>query len=517
MAKQTNTAFNARPYMELAIAEMNKSKNEPRHDGKVPPKVGAIIVFPDGRVVQAHRGELREGDHAEFTLLERKLANEKLDDCILFTTLEPCVKRNEPKVPCCRRTTNARIKTVYVGIGDPDPTVDGKGILHLEKSGVKVIMFDNDLQKVIEKENVEFNKQAIERKNEVAIIDQLPLIEQVVPNIDFEELSAEALHKYIRKAELPYQIEQPQFKKHLTNIGVLSFDKTSNSLKITGVGILLFGANPRETFKQAAIKCSADYGDYQSKPESFDQPLVLIPDLVEEWLKKSLAQFKDTSSFERKDKSSFPLEVLREAVINAIVHRDYTIGEGKISILITNDSIVINSPGAPLPSISLEQLNTFKAPSLSRNPIIAYVFNKMGYVEETGLGMSSLKSLNYKYNLPLPEYTFEEPFLKLTFPKTMEAVKRVSDNPSISKLNNEQLKGYEWLKSVGEASTREYSAHFNIGYKTAQRHLAKMKEFNLIIDNGLEANSPNYKYQVSKSFFDKYVEKIKDFLDNAEQ
>lgn len=63
--------FNARPYMELAISEMNKSKNERRSDGKFPPKVGAILVFADGRVVQAHRGELREGDHAEFTLLER--------------------------------------------------------------------------------------------------------------------------------------------------------------------------------------------------------------------------------------------------------------------------------------------------------------------------------------------------------------------------------------------------------------------------------------------------------------
>lgn len=114
--KEVDKTFNPKPYMELAIAEMKKSKNEPRPDGKVPPKVGAVLVFPDGKVIQAHRGELREGDHAEFTLLERKLSHEKLDDCVLFTTLEPCVERNPPKVPCCRRTTNARIKTVYVGI-----------------------------------------------------------------------------------------------------------------------------------------------------------------------------------------------------------------------------------------------------------------------------------------------------------------------------------------------------------------------------------------------------------------
>lgn len=59
---------------------MMKSNNEPRSDGKVPPKVGAVLLFPDGKTIRAHRGELREGDHAEFTLLERKLAHEKLDD-----------------------------------------------------------------------------------------------------------------------------------------------------------------------------------------------------------------------------------------------------------------------------------------------------------------------------------------------------------------------------------------------------------------------------------------------------
>lgn len=45
---------------------VNETKNEPRPDGKVPPKVGAVLVFAGGKVIQAHRGELREGDHAEL-------------------------------------------------------------------------------------------------------------------------------------------------------------------------------------------------------------------------------------------------------------------------------------------------------------------------------------------------------------------------------------------------------------------------------------------------------------------
>jgi len=51
---------------------MKQSVAEPRDDEKVTPLVGAVLVFPDGEGVTAHRGELRHGEHAEFALLERK-------------------------------------------------------------------------------------------------------------------------------------------------------------------------------------------------------------------------------------------------------------------------------------------------------------------------------------------------------------------------------------------------------------------------------------------------------------
>jgi ATP-dependent DNA helicase RecG len=77
----------------------------------------------------AYRGELRNGDHAEFTLLERKNRANVLDGCILFATLEPCAPgaRKHPKLGCAERIVNARIKEVWVGVQDPHPKVGGKG------------------------------------------------------------------------------------------------------------------------------------------------------------------------------------------------------------------------------------------------------------------------------------------------------------------------------------------------------------------------------------------------------
>ena len=495
MEKKKALAFDARKYMELAIVEMNKSKNEPRPDGKVPPKVGAIIVFPDGRVVAAHRGELREGDHAEFSLIERKLVNENLDDCILFTTLEPCVQRNSPKVPCCRRTTNARIKTIYVGIGDPDPTVDGKGIKHLEDNGSKVIMFDRDLQKIIETVNAEFIKQAISRKNEAEEVETIPVLEQSISTANFAEFSTSALQKFITEGKLNFQTNQPSFHKYLSDIGVMALDKESKQLKPTGLGILLFGSNPRAKFKQAALKCSVDYGNDKIETTEFNDALILIPDQVEEWIKKVLPLTKDTSNFKRKEVSDFPLEVLREAVINAIVHRDYNIEGAKSYLQITADSIVVKSAGKPLPSITLQQLNTFKAPSISRNPIVTYVFNLMGYTEEIGFGMAALKNLHSKYGLPTPEYIFEEPYLSLTFPRNIEAVKNLGSKKAISQLTDEELMGYEWIRTLDEISAKEYAANFNISSRTASRHLSRMLELGMIETNDESIKSPKLRYK----------------------
>src|SRR5437588_12652434 len=130
--------------MELAVKVMRQSVPEPRKDGKTSPRVGAVLLKPDGAIETACRGELRHGDHAEYTLLERKNRDCRLDGSVLFATLEPCApdSRHPPKMGCAERIVLARIQEVWIGIEDPDPTVDRKGIKYLQEAGVTVHMFD---------------------------------------------------------------------------------------------------------------------------------------------------------------------------------------------------------------------------------------------------------------------------------------------------------------------------------------------------------------------------------------
>src|ERR1700730_5224712 len=104
-------AFHSQKLIELAIEVMRQSVHEPRTDDKASPKVGAVLYKHDGIIETACRGELRYGDHAECTLLERKNRDNKLDESILFATLEPCApgSRHPPKLGCAERIVLARI------------------------------------------------------------------------------------------------------------------------------------------------------------------------------------------------------------------------------------------------------------------------------------------------------------------------------------------------------------------------------------------------------------------------
>ena len=108
MVDRTN--FDARQLMERAIHVMRQSESDSRTDGQSSPLVGAVLWEPDGNLESACRGEFRVGDHAEYTLLERKKRASRLDDAVLFATLEPCAPgaRQPPKLSCAERIVQAR-------------------------------------------------------------------------------------------------------------------------------------------------------------------------------------------------------------------------------------------------------------------------------------------------------------------------------------------------------------------------------------------------------------------------
>lgn len=137
--------------MNAAIEVGKKSVSE---KDRCQPKVGAAILITD-KLTTAYRGELGEGDHAEFTLFEKKLKGEDISDAVLFTTLEPCTSR-KTKRSCTQWILDKGIKRVYVGMLDPNPGIYARGVTILREHGVIVEFFPPELSKQIQADNAAF-------------------------------------------------------------------------------------------------------------------------------------------------------------------------------------------------------------------------------------------------------------------------------------------------------------------------------------------------------------------------
>ncbi|TYZ09314.1 hypothetical protein FY528_11255 [Hymenobacter lutimineralis] len=487
-----------RVYMEMAIAVMKKSIQEPRND-KASPKVGAVLIMPDGTIETACRGELRYGDHAEFTLLERKKRSELLEGSTIFATLEPCAPgaRKHPKLGCAERIVNARIKTVWIGVEDPDPTVDRKGIKYLIDNGVEVKMFDPDLQVQIWAENTEFKRQAEARAKQVKEeIEERNIVlsekEKTENNADLDDLSEEEINQFIRKAQLDTTIGSTKFNKIFTQLGLL--ENSNGNIKPTGIGLLLFGNRPQLLYQNALIRATFKTRGRGEEITTIEGPITHQADKAQQWYETHMASQIDRSTTRRTTAYDFPLNVFREAIINAVVHRDYDIEGAPIYLEINDDAVIIKSPGTPVPPLTFEDIKSFTAPSLSRNPKIMYAFDQLELVEHRGLGFQTIKELPEKFGLPLPVVSYDAPYMIMKFPRNAGAIHKVANGTELGKLNHKELAGYHWLATKGEASKKEYAEHFKIDDRTAQRHLSKMRELNIIGDNGERSKSPNLRY-----------------------
>lgn len=150
----TKNASN-REVMKLAIIEARKCRSTDKQD----PLVGAVVVDKQEEIMgTAYRGELKEGEHAEYTLLERKLHTQTLAGATVYTTLEPCTKRGEGKLPCAERLIDRKVARVVIGMLDPNREISGDGVRKLQAAGIKIEYFDDDLWAEVEEINRDFRR-----------------------------------------------------------------------------------------------------------------------------------------------------------------------------------------------------------------------------------------------------------------------------------------------------------------------------------------------------------------------
>ena len=478
----------------MAVEEMGLSKPE---RGKTNPLVGAVALLRDGTVLKAPRGLRRISEHAEQTLLER--VAERMTDfegAHLFVTLEPCSpgSRCVREIPCAERVADALFSDVWVGIPDPWPTINGGGIAYLHRRGMSVHPFDGDLQKAIEAENAEWLAAVRDKaaKPRTTTAEDAGLLGRIYDDATVSDLDPKALAYVRRKRKINAAVDSPEFRKALWEEGAL--DGWRADAHLTGFGIIAFAREPRRFIKWAGLNALIFTPDGREIHKWFDQPAILIPDQVEEWLKGIYPDTEDRNSMVRRSVPQLPFKAIREAVLNGLVHRRYDL-EAKCHLVVDDraQTIVVKSPGEPVDPVTLEDLQHLRASVWGRNKRLVYLFGKLRLVEEQNLGMETFRGLPAA-GFPLPAYNLSQGYLVLTIYRTTAAV-AVSLAPSSRRLTSAVQRGLEYIATQESVSTAAYAEGVGVSRATAIRHLS-----HLITEGRIEmapgTSGPATKYRI---------------------
>ncbi|WP_068639089.1 AlbA family DNA-binding domain-containing protein [Thauera butanivorans] len=168
--------------------------------------------------------------------------------------------------------------------------------------------------------------------------------------------------------------------------------------------VLLFGKQREMHFPDAWVQCGRFRG--LNKVEIFDQQEIhaSLPDAVtaiELFLKKHAFKTARFGAMQREDVWSIPLTMLREAIVNALVHADYAQRGAPMRVAFFDDRIDIESPGFLLPGMTIADMQS--GVSRIRNPVIARVFRELRLIEQWGSGVKRILDEAAALGLPTPQ------------------------------------------------------------------------------------------------------------------
>lgn len=189
----------------------------------------------------------------------------------------------------------------------------------------------------------------------------------------------------------------------------------------TNVGMLFFGSDPQRSLPQSEVVCvlfrdELGIGGYLDR-KIVTGPLQKLIDEAEAFLSKYIAIGAKIEGWKRVDLPEYPIEALREAIVNAVVHRDYSrVGES-VRVFYYSDRIEVHSPGLLLPGITVEQMVRGEVTSKLRNQVLANLLRDVpGYMERIGSGIRLMLYEMRQMELPAPQLKEANEFV-VTFRK----------------------------------------------------------------------------------------------------
>ena len=267
-------------------------------------------------------------------------------------------------------------------------------------------------------------------------------------------------------------------KKVLASLGM------SDGKHINNAGVLFFAKEPRKLLMQCELILVAFKGtkgiNVYDKKYIQDDLLTQFNEAII-FLERHLNVRSEIKGVNRKDICELSMEALREAVANAIIHRDYSMRGTSIMVEVHEDRVEVRNPGGLPEGLTIKGLQNV---SIRRNEIIADMFARMEKVERMGTGIKRMRDAMKAYGLPYPKIksdtffgiTFQRPPYSLREEeKGGQKVVRTGGQKQWSDLTSRQDEVLKLIADNPDISRKELSDKLGINPSAIQKHMEVLK------------------------------------------
>jgi ATP-dependent DNA helicase RecG len=225
-----------------------------------------------------------------------------------------------------------------------------------------------------------------------------------------EKFNEDAYRRYIKLAKMSEVLDRTAILKNLDCAGIIG-----GELCFTNAGALFFRTNDEDVvFRHAGVVCALYKGTdkaYVLDAKELNGDIISNIDDAMVFLKKHLRLSYRIETLRRENVLELPEDALREAVVNAVCHRDYFEKGARVLVEIYDDRVDVVNPGGACRGITPENFGTV---SITRNSIIASMLYRADYIEQMGTGIVRMKKAAKEANVAEPVFELSG-FFKVTF------------------------------------------------------------------------------------------------------
>lgn len=279
-----------------------------------------------------------------------------------------------------------------------------------------------------------------------------PLANITLNDLDVEEIIS-TIKEGVLNGRIPEGYETQDPEKALKHLGLLQGNQ------ITRAALILFGKSPEAIFPQCILRLARFRGTNKSEFIDNKQIHGNVFKLIRSALSFAnmhlpIASTFSKTSIKREDKPLFPISILREAITNALCHREYSYTGGSVSFAIYDDRIEIWSYGLLPPGLSIDELGELNQ-SIPRNRRIANVLYYHKLFESWGRGIRLILDGCVEAGHPVPAYSINSGGLLLTMPTALTAGTDTSKRSDYNELTDRQKEIIILLEKSSGLSTTE--------------------------------------------------------------